>query len=312
MMYTAQFLSLPQMCEGLRSLLGPVNNHLRVLLVGDVVAQAGRKILGAVVPVLRQELELDFVTINGENLAGGFGITHKIFFDVRQMGVDCITMGNHWADKSDVHELKAHESSLVLPANLTQVSAQEFSPEFLLRDGRYSVSVINLMGLFGMKEAYANPFEYLARQVPFLQDKRTCGSHFVLVDMHAEASSEKQAVACYLDGIAAGFIGSHTHVPTSDERITASGTAFVTDIGMTGPYDSIIGMTKERSLKRYFPPQEKKAQEAAKRDPWFNGFLIDISTKDMMSSQAFRLQFRESCGHWIVRGVQRPLVTEKK
>ena len=161
------------------------------------------------------------------------------------------------------------------------------------------------MGNFAMKDQYHDPFTYIERELPTLAAKVSSGNCIVIVDMHAEATSEKQAMAWFLDGVAAGLIGTHTHTPTCDERITAKGTAFLTDVGMTGPYYSVIGMEISRSLKRYFGPKEKKAQEVADEDLWFCGFILEINPTTGLSQAAHRVQFRNSLDVWSMSSVLR-------
>ena len=126
------------------------------------------------------------------------------------------------------------------------------------------------------------------------------GEYVVIADVHAEASSEKQAIAWYLDGVLAALVGTHTHTPTSDERVTARGTAFLTDVGMTGPYESVIGMDVERTLRRYFGPKEKRAFEVAEKDAWFCGFLVEVCARRGLAVAAHRLQWREAVDAWRV------------
>ena len=279
---------------------------VRILMVGDVVGKPGRKVLKTVLQRLRTRAQLDFVTVNGENAAGGFGITQKIFAEFVDNGVDAVTMGNHWNDKPDVHPIRASDPRLVLPQNLPDVSGVERIPEFQIPGRNKSISIVNLMGNFAMKHQYNDPFVFVERELPVLAAKVASGNTIVLVDMHAEASSEKQALAWFMDGVVAGMIGTHTHTPTSDERVTRKGTAFLTDVGMTGPYYSVIGMDINRSMKRYFGAKEKKAQEVGDDDLWFCGFLIEVDPHTGQTEQAHRLQFRDTLNTWTVSSVMRP------
>lgn len=270
-----------------------------MLMVGDVVGAPGRKVLKYVLPSLRKAAQLDFVTINAENLAGGFGVTEKTYREMLSAGVDAVTMGNHWHDKPDVHTLR-REATMILPQNLPNLEGVDVIPSFQLEQRKKTISVINLMGLFAMKDSYDNPYEFLQREREKLTSRRESGQHIYIVDIHAEGTAEKQVMGWYLNGIAAAVIGTHTHTPTSDERILSKGTALLTDVGMTGPYESVIGMTVPRSLARYFPPVEKKAQEVAERDLWFCGFLVEISPQTCLALRAHRLQFRMSEQRWVI------------
>jgi 2',3'-cyclic-nucleotide 2'-phosphodiesterase len=274
-------------------------------MVGDVVGKPGRRVLKRCLNELRSETPLDFVTVNGENLAGGFGVTTKIFHEVMDSGVDVMTMGNHWHNKPDVHALRNEFKTLVLPRNLPNVDGVDHIPRFSLSQSNLEVAIVNLMGNFGMKETYNSPFDYLERKKGELTAFRQSGQGLVLVDFHGEASSEKQVTAHYLDGIATALIGTHTHTPTSDERVTKQGTALLTDVGMTGPYDSVIGMCKSRALKRYFGQKQKSAHEVAETPGWFCGFFIEVNKETKRSDFAHRIQWREEEARWRVSSVQR-------
>lgn len=274
-------------------------------MIGDVVGAPGRKLVKQIVPALRKAAGLDFVTANVENLAGGFGVTEKTFQEMMNAGVDVATMGNHWSDKPDVHVLRKTQASLVLPQNLHDLIGVDSIPEFELEKRHKKIGVLNLMGQFAMKDSYKSPFEFLHRERASLQNKMSSGQYIFIVDVHAEASSEKQVMAWYLNGLAAALIGTHTHTPTSDERVTEKGTAFLTDVGMTGPYKSVIGMTIERSLPRYFPPIEKKAQEVASDDLWFCGFLVEVCPTTCLTLRAHRIQYRSENERWHISSVNK-------
>lgn len=301
----ASFSNSQAFFEALPGLLLPeALRPVRVLMVGDVIGRPGRKVLKAVLPQLRVAGALDFVIVNGENLAGGFGITSKIFDEVIALGTDVVTMGNHWADKVDVHAIRKRDKRLVLPQNLLDIEGVSRVPEFEIPNRGKSISVINLMGNFAMKDSYGDPFALLEGWRPILASKVASGQHMVVADIHAEASSEKQAIAWFMDGCLAGLVGTHTHTPTSDERLTAKGTAFLTDVGMTGPYQSVIGMDVERSLRRYFTPREKKPQEVSSEDLWFCGFLLEINPTTGLSLAAHRLQYREALDTWSISSLK--------
>lgn len=274
---------------------------LPLLLVGDVVGRPGRKVLKKGIEALRRAIDIPFVSINGENLAGGFGITTKIFEEVTAPGLaDVVTMGNHWGDKADVHVVRANSRRLVLPQNLPDLEGVAEMPVFEIQGGRKKVVVLNLMGNFAMKDSYGDPFAYLEKRRARLEEMARSGEYVIVVDVHAEASSEKQAIAWYLDGVATALVGTHTHTPTSDERLTGAGTAFLTDVGMTGPYRSVIGMELQRSLRRYFGPRERRAQEVGDEDAWFCAFLVEASPSTGFAVAAHRLQYREEAGRWRV------------
>lgn len=249
----------------------------------------------------------DLVTLNAENIAGGFGITVKIHDEMVDAGVDVMTMGNHWKDKPDVFRLKASSRHMILPQNLKDVQGVRPVREFAIRRSHRTALVLNLMGLFAMKDEYESPYVLLEGVLPQLTSARESGKSIVICDVHAEASSEKQAIAWRLDGVASVQIGTHTHTPTADERITAGGTAFLTDVGMTGPYRSIIGMDTERTLLRYFSPEKAhKAHEVARSEGWFCGFLAEVDPATGLAVHAHRLQFRSDENTWSIASVCRP------
>ena len=268
-------------------------------MVGDVLGRPGRKVLKAVLHQFKQGLWPDLIVMNAENVAGGFGITCKIHDEMLEAGIDVMTMGNHWNDKPDIHKLRKTSRALVLPQNLQNIEGVSQIPEFPIRRTSRTARVLNLMGQFAMKETYGNPFHFVNQHCEMLSMERANGKSLCLVDFHAEASSEKQAVAWKLDGICAALVGTHTHTPTADERVTSNGSAFLTDVGMTGPYESVIGMDIKRTLKRYFEPgAEKRAHEVASGDLWFCGFLVEVSPLTGLALRAHRLQFRQQSNCW--------------
>lgn len=289
-------------------ILKPKHQSIKILMLGDVLGRSGRKIIKKILPTLKKSAHLDFVTINGENLAGGFGITSKIYDEMKCAGVDAFTMGNHWKDKADVHNIRKNHKDLILPQNLNGISDIDKAPAFFLPERNKSVNIINLMGNFAMKEEYKDPFDFLQKEKENFADKVKSGSHIVIADIHAEASSEKQAIAWFYDGILAAQIGTHTHTPTSDERLTDKGTAFLTDVGMTGPYDSIIGMDKQRVITKFINPSLKLPHEVAENDLWFCGFLVEICPHTNLSFACHRLQCRGiEEEHWLVSSVSKNL-----
>lgn len=296
--------------EALPQALLPLSQDgiVRILMMGDVVGRPGRKVLKSVLPQLKHRAKINLATINGENLAGGFGITQKIFNELTTpaSAVDVITMGNHWCDKPEVHAIRKSSTRMVLPQNLKNLDGITAIPEFEIPGSRRTLAVVNLMGQFAMKHDYNDPFEFLENVRPTLEAKVQGGQSIVVIDVHAEASSEKQAIAWFMDGVAAGLIGTHTHTPTSDERVTRKGTAFLTDVGMTGPYESVIGMSLAGSMCRYFSPKQKKPQEVSEQDLWLCGFLLEISEQTGLTLAAHRIQYREDTEEWTLRTVTPP------
>lgn len=244
---------------------------IRLLFVGDVMGSAGRRALHAHLESVVDRERVDFVVANIENAAGGFGITTKVLEELDELPVHVWTTGNHvWDKKEGVPLLDAHPS-LLRPANYPDGNpgrgwCVEETP------GGVSVAVVNLQG-----QAMMPPIDNAFRGADRVLDE-IAAEHpdvrVILVDMHAEATSEKQAMGWYLDGRVTAVLGTHTHVPTADERILPQGTALQTDVGMTGPYDSIIGMRPEKVLQRFLY-NTPRPFEPAKRNIQMRGALVD-------------------------------------
>jgi metallophosphoesterase (TIGR00282 family) len=216
----------------------------RILAVGDVVGRPGRRALAHFLPALRQEREVDFVVVNAENSASGAGINEKIFREIRGYGADVVTMGDHAFDKRDAFPLYESEPRLLRPANWP-AGAPGRGVCVVEGPRGVRVAVIHLQGRVFMN-AQGDFFAEADRALRQVERE----ADLVVVDMHAEATSEKSAIAWHLDGRVALVFGTHTHVPTADATIRPGGTAFLTDCGMTGPYDGIIGRVKEAVLKK--------------------------------------------------------------
>ena len=219
---------------------------MRLLFLGDVVGRAGRIAITALLPDLIKKHALDFVVINGENAAGGFGITEDILQDLIAAGADCITTGNHVWDQREALQFADRYDRFLRPINYPPGTPGRGANVYAARNGA-RVLVINVMGSLFM-QALDDPFQAVSRELSACSIGHGCDA--VIVDMHAEASSEKQTMGFFLDGKASLVIGTHTHVPTADWRILSGGTAFMTDVGMCGDYDSVIGMERDEPLRR--------------------------------------------------------------
>ncbi|HLJ58749.1 MAG TPA: TIGR00282 family metallophosphoesterase [bacterium] len=220
---------------------------MRILFVGDVVGKPGRRIVTALLPGLRRELGIDLVIANGENSAGGFGITRETFEDLVGAGVDVVTGGNHTWQARESATLLDSDPRLLRPANYPAGAPGRGSAIFRTSGPSPApVGVLNLEGRVFM-QPLLSPFELGREEAQRLRGE----APVIIVDFHAEATSEKAALAWYLDGRVSAIIGTHTHVQTADERVLPAGTAFITDAGMTGPRDSIIGMGREEVLRRF-------------------------------------------------------------
>jgi metallophosphoesterase (TIGR00282 family) len=249
---------------------------VKLLFVGDVVGGIGRRTLAGLLPVLREEHRPDFVVVNGENAAGGVGITEKTARELLGAGADAITLGNHSYRHKEVFGYLDSEAPIVRPANFPR-AAPGRGHLVLERDG-LRLGVVNLSGLVFV-EAARSPF---AEADAILSDLRGRTDH-VLVDFHAEATSEKVAMGWHLDGRVTALLGTHTHVPTADARVLPGGTAYVTDVGMTGPRDGVIGVKREQALQRFLT-MVPTSFETSEENPWLNGVLVEAGADGRATS----------------------------
>jgi metallophosphoesterase (TIGR00282 family) len=220
---------------------------MRLLFLGDVLGRSGRNAVYETLPSLRERLAADFVIVNGENAAGGFGITETIFQDLLDAGADVITTGNHVWDQREALVFISRQRRLLRPLNFPAGTPGGGAGLFKAANGA-DVLVLNVQGRVFM-EPLDDPFQAVEREASACPLK--LGADVIFVDMHAEASSEKQAMGAAFDGRVTAVIGTHTHVPTADARVLPAGTAYITDAGMCGDYDSIIGMDKGEPLRRF-------------------------------------------------------------
>jgi metallophosphoesterase (TIGR00282 family) len=242
---------------------------MKLLFVGDVIGKPGRRALQNLLPRLVDHHRAEYVVVNVENSAGGFGVTPDVLREIAELPIDVYTTGNHVWDKKEVYDLLEREPRLLRPANYPAGN-----PGKGLHRGETAagipVAVINLEGMVFMSNL-DSPFHKADQLLQGLDPKYKV----ILVDFHAEATSEKQAMGFYLDGRVSAVLGTHTHVPTADERILPNGTALQTDAGMTGPYESVIGMRADKVLKRFLL-QTPSSFEVAKRDVGLAGTLVDV------------------------------------
>jgi 2',3'-cyclic-nucleotide 2'-phosphodiesterase len=239
-----------------------------ILFVGDVVGSAGRRALRELLPGLREEFGLDFVVVNGENVAGGVGITPKLADDLFAAGADLITLGNHAYRHREFWPYLDMHQRIVRPANYLRAQPGR-GTAVLERDGT-SLGVVNLSGNLFMR-AGSPAFTAVDEALREVAD-----AQHILVDMHAEATSEKVALGWYLDGRVTAVVGTHTHVPTADARVLPNGTAYITDVGMTGARGGVIGVRREQSIavmRTHMPMR----YDAADEDPWINAVVIRCS-----------------------------------
>jgi metallophosphoesterase (TIGR00282 family) len=220
---------------------------LRILFVGDVVGRAGRNAIAEYLPGMIRDWSLDLVVVNGENSAGGFGITESIYQELLDAGADAITLGNHAWDQREALVFIERAPRLIRPANFPPGTPGRGAALIDIKSGKRAL-VINAIGRVFMTP-FDDPFAILARELAACPLREAADA--VVVDFHGEASSEKQAIGHFCDGRASLVVGTHTHVPTADHQILPAGTAYMTDAGMTGDYDSIIGMQKDEPMRRF-------------------------------------------------------------
>jgi hypothetical protein len=260
---------------------------VKVLFLGDVFGKPGRQALQRLVPRLIARHGLDLVVANAENSAGGAGVTPDAVEDLLAAEVDLLTSGNHiWAKREIVPYLERADGRLLRPANYPPGSPGRGRGVATTPDGR-RLGVVNLEGRVFMKNL-DDPFRVALQEIEALRrDGCTC----ILVDMHCEATSEKTAMGWHLDGKVSAVLGTHTHVQTADERILPGGTAFITDVGMCGPHDSVIGVRKELVLERFLT-QRPMSFEPARHEVWVNGAMVDLDDATGKARAIERVQER--------------------
>jgi hypothetical protein len=245
---------------------------MRLLFLGDVVGRTGRQVVVDQLPKLRQRYKLDFVVVNGENSAGGFGITENIFEDLLGAGADVVTLGNHAFDQKEALVFIERQPRLLRPINYPSGTPGKGAGLFKAKNGA-DVLVVNAMGLIFMPEL-GDPFRAVEREVEACSLKKGCDA--ILVDFHAEATSEKQAMGYFLDGRATCVVGTHTHSPTADERVLPGGTAFMSDACMCGDYESVLGMDKDEPLNRFLTKIPRGRFEPAGGPATLSGLAVDV------------------------------------
>ncbi|HWI05978.1 MAG TPA: TIGR00282 family metallophosphoesterase [Solirubrobacteraceae bacterium] len=240
-----------------------------ILFVGDVVGSLGRHALLGLLPALRERHDPTFVVVNGENVAGGLGITPKIADELFANGVDAITLGNHAYHRREIYPYLDSHDAIVRPYNYLR--SQPGHGLCVVERGGVRLGVVNLSGNLFLR-AGRPAFTDVETALGELEDR----VDHVLVDFHAEATSEKVALGWYLDGRVTAVLGTHTHVPTADGRVLPGGTAYITDVGMTGPRGGVIGVRKEQSI-RGFVTHMTERYETSEDDPWLMGVLVRCS-----------------------------------
>jgi metallophosphoesterase (TIGR00282 family) len=255
---------------------------MKILFIGDIIGQGGRDIIKELLPEIFRDYQIDFCIANGENAAAGLGITPQIAQQLLQEKIDVLTSGNHIWDKKEILSYISTERRLLRPANYPD--APGYSAEVYTSVAGEKVGVMNLSGRIFMAPLDC-PFRIASTKLSELQ--KEC--NIIIVDFHAEATSEKQAMGWYLDGEVSAVIGTHTHVQTADNTILPKGTAYMTDAGMTGPFDSVIGIEKDIAIQKFLTQMPHKFQ-VAKRDLRLNGVVIDVDSTTGTAKNIQRLQ----------------------
>jgi 2',3'-cyclic-nucleotide 2'-phosphodiesterase len=255
---------------------------MRILFIGDVFGRPGRELVRTLLPPLVDRHRIDFVVANVENAAAGFGLTREVGEDLLRLGVHAMTSGNHIWDRKEALAYLDAEPRLVRPANYPAGVPGRGAMIGQTRDGR-SVGIVNLMGRVFMPTV-DDPFAAARREVEALASS----TRVIVVDVHAEATSEKIAMGWFLDGTVTAVVGTHTHVQTADDRLLPGGTAYITDVGMTGPHDSIIGTDRESALRRFLTGLPIRF-EVATGDPRLHAVVIAVDDETGRAAAIERL-----------------------
>ena len=256
---------------------------MNILILGDVCGPAGRKIIKEKLPKLIKKKKIDFVILNGENADdSGVGITKKIFDEFLDVGANVITTGNHVWDQKEAMEFIKYERRLLRPANLMQGSPGNGEGIYVSKNKK-RIAVLNLMGNVFMKKC-EDVFEEAKKFIEKVKLKRD--ADFIVVDFHGEITSEKMAMGHLFDGKATVVVGTHTHVPTSDYRVMEKGTAYQTDIGMCGDYNSVIGMNKDNSLKKFFKDSSATKHYPALGEGTISGLMVIADNRTGLAKKA--------------------------
>ena len=256
---------------------------MKILAVGDLVGENGVKYLDFVLPRIQEDNDIDFTIANVENSAGGSGISTKIYNNLNKLNIDAYTLGNHTWGKKDIFSF-IDDPKVIRPANYSDgVPGHGYT--IFEKNGK-KIAVVNLIGRTDMNVQSENPFLYMDELLKEIK------ADYIIIDFHAEATAEKLALAYYLDGRVNVVFGTHTHVQSADERILDKGTGYITDIGMTGPYDSVIGMDKEAALKRFLTsiPERYKLADG---NCMINAVVFEINDKTGKVENIYRINEKD-------------------
>lgn len=257
---------------------------MKILCLGDVVGKPGRRAIEAFLPALKEEYSLDLVLVNAENAAGGSGLTSRIAKNLFNMGCDVLSLGDHVWDQKELEEYLKDSEKVVRPANFPEDIPGKGWCIVETSSGK-KVGIINILGRVFMRYSLNCPFRTVAKIVAEIKKE----TNIIVVDMHAEATSEKVAMGHFVDGTVSAVVGTHTHIQTADETVLPKGTAYITDLGMVGPYDSVIGQDKEKIIERFLKCMPIKFQ-VAEKDVKLCGVVIDVDDKTGLANNVVRIQ----------------------
>ncbi len=260
---------------------------MNLLILGDIMGASGRKALSKKLPELINKNKIEFVIVNGENASDdGKGITREISEEFFKIGVDVITSGNHIWDKKETIDFIEKEKRLLRPANFVDGTPGRGCEIYLSKNKKYKVGVINLMGNVFMKKT-ADVFQKAKEICKKMKLKKDVD--FLVIDFHGEITSEKNAAGHFFDGLATCVVGTHTHIPTADTRILDGGTAYQTDIGMCGDYNSVIGMNKENSIKRFLKDKDALSHFPSEGEGTLSGIIVETNSENGLAKKVTRL-----------------------
>ena len=260
---------------------------MNILILGDIMGRSGREVLKKNLNDLIEENKIDFVVANGENAADdGKGITQEIANELLSSGIDVITSGNHVWDKKEIIELVEKNNKVLRPANFAEGSPGKGFGIYFSKKHKYKIGVINLIGNVFMRKSN-DAFKVASDLKNKIKLKKDVD--FLIIDFHGEITSEKMAIGHFFDGVSTAGVGTHTHIPTADTRILKNGTAFQTDIGMCGDYDSVIGMNKENSIKRFLKDKNAINNFPANGEASISGILIEANLNNGLAQKVRRI-----------------------
>ncbi|QHE52265.1 TIGR00282 family metallophosphoesterase [Pontibacillus sp. HMF3514] len=255
---------------------------MKILFVGDVVGSPGRQMVQDYLPKLKQAYHPNFTIINGENAASGKGINEKIYRSFIEQGAQAVTLGNHAWDKKEIFDFIDKADKMVRPANFPEGTPGKGLT--FIKDNGVELAIINLQG-----RTFMPPLDDPFTKADELIKEAKKRTNLIFVDFHAEATSEKQAMAWYLNGRVSAIVGTHTHVQTADDRILPDGTAYITDVGMTGPYDEILGTDKEAVIKKFLTSLPVRFEIPKTGRTQLSGFLVDVDSSSGKATKVKRI-----------------------